>query len=710
MRFRVGLMAIPTLAFAAFLALATPGAAQQPFTLEQILSSPFPSEMTAAPMGSRIAWIFNSQGRRNIWGADGPKFEARQITRYTDDDGQDLGSLSFSYDGEWLAYVRGGNKNQAGEVPNPQSNPAGVEQAVWVVGWKGFAPRRIDAGNSPAVSPRGDWVAYLKDGNVWLARLASAAGEPQQISVRGRSSSLAWSPDGGKLAFVSNRGTHSFIAVYDLQRKAVEFIDPGVDRDSAPLWSPDSRSLAFIRIAARESGAPDPGPLTAPDQANPWTIRVADVARGTSRQVWASGARQQDSIPRMAGDALLNWAGDGLLVFASEMDGWLHLYSLPVAGGDPRLLTPGDCEFEQMTFTPDRRQIVYSSNCEDIDRRHLWRVAVAGGAPEMLTGGTGIEWAPAVTGDARTIAYFASDARQPAMPFVRATDARGSGQMLAAEALPRDFPSSKLVVPQQVILEAADGVKFHNQLFLPAGIKPGERRPAVIFMHGGPVRQMFVGWHNRGYYHRAYAFNQYLASRGYIVLSVNYRSGIGYGRAFREAANRGARGASEYQDIVAAGKYLYNRADVDPVRIGLWGGSYGGYLTAMGLARNSDLFAAGVDLHGVHDWSARQFGGGLASDRARLARESSPVADIDKWRSPVLLIHGDDDRNVDFAQTIDLVARLRRQNVKFELMTFPDEVHDFLLYSNWLKIYAASADFFDRYLKGGGQRAGGAQE
>jgi dipeptidyl aminopeptidase/acylaminoacyl peptidase len=224
-------------------------------------------------------------------------------------------------------------------------------------------------------------------------------------------------------------------------------------------------------------------------------------------------------------------------------------------------------------------------------------------------------------------------------------------------------------------------------------------------MHGGPVRHMMLGWHNRGYYHQAYAVNQYLASCGYLVLSVNYRSGIMYGRAFREAQNRGARGASEYQDIVAAGKYLASRPDVDPKRIGLWGGSYGGYLTALGLARDSELFAAGVDLHGVHDWSQRGGGGpaggaaGAGGEAARLARESSPVASVEKWKSPVLIIQGDDDRNVDFGQMVDLVARLRRQGVPFEQMVFPDEVHDFLLHRNWLKIYAATVDFLNRHLR-----------
>jgi dipeptidyl aminopeptidase/acylaminoacyl peptidase len=266
--------------------------------------------------------------------------------------------------------------------------------------------------------------------------------------------------------------------------------------------------------------------------------------------------------------------------------------------------------------------------------------------------------------------------------------------------MPTDFPVPQLVEPQRVVFKAADGLQIHAQLFKP---KSGQGRlPAVVYMHGGPVRQMLLGWHYLYYYHNAYGFNQYLASRGYVVLSVNFRSGIGYGRAFREAKRRGPRGASEYQDVVAAAKYLQSRSDVDSERIGLWGGSYGGYLTAMGLARNSDLFAAGVDIHGVHDWSARvgraPWAAG-APELIRLGRESSPIASVDKWKSPVLLIHGDDDRNVAFSQTVELVRKLRERGVKFEQLVFPDEVHDFLLHENWLKIYHATADFFDRQFK-----------
>ncbi len=202
---------------------------------------------------------------------------------------------------------------------------------------------------------------------------------------------------------------------------------------------------------------------------------------------------------------------------------------------------------------------------------------------------------------------------------------------------------------------------------------------------------MFLGYHDRIFYHWAYGMNQYFANKGYVVLSVNYRSGIGYGKEFRNAPEVGRRGNAEYRDILAAGLYLQGRDDVDPSRVGLWGLSYGGILTAQGLARNSDVFAAGVDIAGVHQW-------GTTLDPEDTAFSASSISEVDKWTSPVLLVHGDDDRNVAFSQTVGLVQALRANDVYFELIVFPDEVHDFLVFDKWLLTFDAMEDFLRRFL------------
>jgi dipeptidyl aminopeptidase/acylaminoacyl peptidase len=180
----------------------------------------------------------------------------------------------------------------------------------------------------------------------------------------------------------------------------------------------------------------------------------------------------------------------------------------------------------------------------------------------------------------------------------------GTPKLLSEDRL-AGFPSASLVVPRKVVFTAPDGTPIHGQLFEQPGITG--KHPAVVFVHGGPPRQMLLGWHYSEYYSNAYATNQYLASRGYVVLSVNYRLGIGYGHDFHHPPHAGPAGAAEYQDVLAGGRYLARLPEVDPRRVGIWGGSYGGFLTAMALAKNSDVFAAGSDLHGVHDWSSDRY-------------------------------------------------------------------------------------------------------
>jgi dipeptidyl aminopeptidase/acylaminoacyl peptidase len=674
--------------------------AQKGVTLEELMSAPFPENVTAAKTANRVAWTFNQEGKRNIWVAEGPSFAAHRLTAYLEDDGQPISDLNFSVDANAIVYVRGEGKNAAGQFPNPTSNPAGTEQTVWSVAWSGGESRRIDAGDSPRISAKGV-VAYVRDGQIWIAPLDSSE-KPKQLVVRGQNHSEEWSPDGSQLVFVSTRSDHSFIGLYDVDAKTIRFLAPSVDTDSDAVWSLDGKRIAFVRRPAEPRDTPS-GYFLQPDKPHPWAIWIAEVSSGSAREIWHSSTSAEGSYPYMArdtGGGVIRWAADNRLLIASEEDGWQHLYSLSVDGGAPKLLTPGQCEVEQWSLTPDNKTVLFNSNCGDIDRRHIWRVGVDKGSPQSETIGNGIEWSPVALSDGKTFAYLGSTSKLPPQTLWSKLDEPGNAKILGPDSWSNSPLVNALVIPQQLIVHAADGLEIHGQLFLPANSKPGEKKPALVFMHGGPMRQMLLGWHYMYYYANSYAMNEYLASRGYIVLSVNYRSGIGYGRAFREAPGRAGRGATEYRDIVAAGKYLQGRPDVDPSRVGLWGGSYGGFLTAMGLARNSDIFAAGVDFHGVHDWPTDNWDGkNIPAELTKLAHDSSPVTSVDTWKSPVLFIHGDDDRNVYFTQTVDLVARLRARGVVIEQLVFPDDVHDFLLHRNWLAGYNAASDFFDRRLK-----------
>ncbi|HEX4534975.1 MAG TPA: prolyl oligopeptidase family serine peptidase [Rhizomicrobium sp.] len=672
------------------------------FTMAQVLDYPFVSDLTAAEHGDHIAWVRNLGGARNVWLADGPSFKPRQITHYTADDGQEITQLTFSPDGAHLVYVRGGDHDanwpaEDNLAPDPDSSTTQPMVTIWAASLSGGAPVKVAEGDAPALSAKAK-LAYINNNQIWTASL-DGKGKPQRMFFdHGKDGSLAWSPDGSELAFVSNRGDHSFIGVFALKDKPLLYLAPSTNFDAMPRWSPDGARIAFTRQLG-DGGPPDPILKEVPQ---PWSIWVANAADGTGNRVWQSPNTLPGSYPDVEGGANLHWGAGDRIVFLSYVDNWPHLYSVPSSGGKPLLLTAGNYMVEYVTESRDRRFMIYNANtgttAGDGDRRHIFRVPVDTTTPQALTSGDTIEWQPTAASDDR-VAFIIAGVQQP--PSVGIVGADGQHRANLDIPLPADFPLASLITPKPVIFKAADGLTAHGQLFQSAGAKS---QPGIIFVHGGPPRQMLLGWHYMDYYSNSYAVNQYLANHGFTVLSVNYRLGIGYGRAYHHPEHAGPAGASEYQDVVAGAHFLQAVPNVDPKRIGIWGGSYGGYLTAMGLSHNSDIFKVGVDMHGVHDWSrfidawfgkaAPRYEKGDREQALKVAWESSPDSMVDHWKSPVLLIQGDDDRNVYFQQTIDLARRLETRHLPYEELVIPNEIHGFLRHDSWLRADTASVDFF----------------
>lgn len=730
-------------------------AAQERPTIAQFMSPSSPLELTAARKADRIAWATYDRGMRNVYTAAAPNFTPVRLTRWLKDDGIDVGDVSLSDDGTIAVFVRGHARNRRGWVANPTHDPRGAERAIWAASTAGAgAPWRVAEGESPELSPDGRWVLFIKDGQIHRARVRPGAttavdsGTAPFIKAWGSQRTPVWSPDGAKIAFVSDRENHSFIAIYDVKTRAIDYLAPSVDCDAVPSWSPDGKRIAFVRrpgIPFGLQGQPGTGSIGNPpgpaagrgrtcftgfggffaaaaqarqdsarrnqtpgmyaatfDGGHTVKIMVADVTGCP-----APGDRMTGGCPARelwhneAGDtvftniARLLW-GDDHLVFplSPPTDEWDRYWAIRISqpAARPVLLTTTDGLIEgpgSAMLSADGKTLYYCTNATDIERRHIWAVPVGGGTPVRISAGDGIETHPRPLSSGSRVAVLSYDVAQPAS--VALVAARGGAPRVIYPKLGPDFPVAAHVTPEIIKITASDGIETSNQLFLPKDLKPGERRPAMVFVHGGPSRQMLPGYHYMQFYHWSYAYNQWLANQGYVVLSVNYRRGIGYGRSFQRADSTNRQGNAEYRDVLAAGRYLQTRSDVDPARIGIWGLSYGGLLTAQALARNSDLFVAGADLAGVHLYDN-------VLDTAALSYKSSAASAIGTWKSPVFLVHGDDDRNVDFAQTVGLVQLLRAHDVHYELIVIPDEPHESLLHSRWIDTWEQVGDFLHRFV------------
>ncbi|WP_231463985.1 prolyl oligopeptidase family serine peptidase [Pedobacter sp. Leaf132] len=670
----------------------------QKYSLQSVLSYPFPSQLVAAPSGSKIAWAANEQGKRNIYVAEAPDYKAVKITDYKEDDGQELSSLSISADGKWVVFVRGGDHGgRDGGPVNALSMPLMPKVEVYSVPFTGGKINLIGEGDNPVISPTENRVVFSKSGQLLMGSLDTAIPAKAIINMKGIQSGYKWSPDGKMLAFVSNRVDHSFIGIYTNTQTPIKWILPSFSKDAAPVWSPDGTKLAFVRTPG--SGGATDSILTRKHQ--PWAIWVADVNNGKGKQIWKAPETIRGSYPSIDGGTNLLWA-DGKIVSASYEDGWPHLYSMNTDGSGRILLTPGNFVVENVELSNDRKTLIFATNtgknADDLDRRHIYKVSVDKADMAALSSGLGIESYPVISGDDKAVFCLSSTAQRPLLPAVLNNK---QIDLIGEELIPKDFPIKDMVIPKHVSFKAADGNTVYGQLFSPKD--NAKKHPAIVYVHGGPQRQMFLGWNPMDYYSIDYALNQYLAELGFTVLSVNYRLGLGYGYDFHKPLNAGAQGASEYQDVKAAGVWLATQPNIDKSKIGIYGGSYGGYLVALALGKDSNLFAAGVDIHGVNNRFSSNNGDNRepapdAALAAKIAAESSPITYLNTWTSPTLIIHADDDRNVAFSQSVDLAKRFEDKKFEFEFLSIPDDTHHWMKFSNGVKVSEATAEFLKRKL------------
>jgi dipeptidyl aminopeptidase/acylaminoacyl peptidase len=406
-----------------------------------------------------------------------------------------------------------------------------------------------------------------------------------------------------------------------------------------------------------------------------------------------------------AGGAGIAWLPDNRrFLFLAEKDGWMHLYSLDASAATPqaRQLTTGNWEVTSAELSKDRTTIFLTTNEVHLGERHFYTMPVDGGTRTKITTTTGSHNVT-VSPDEGTLAVIHSYSTKPpelhVMPFTA-----GAESKRVTTTPTEEWRSFKWIDPKVITYKARDGVDVYARLYTPEmiGARRDPRRPAVVFVHGaGYLQNAHKYWST---YYREYMFHNLLASLGYVVLDPDYRASSGYGRDWRTAIYRHM-GGHDLNDVVDGAKFLAATERVDPRRIGVYGGSYGGFITLMAMFTTPDVFAAGAALRPVTDWS--HYNHGYTSNILNTPvadpdafKKSSPIYFADGLKGRLLIAHGMVDTNVFFQDSVRLAQRLielRKDN--WELAAYPVENHGFTEETSWADEYRRILKLFEETLR-----------
>ena len=680
-------------------------------TLDEVLHVRHPDHHRWSPAGERVAFIWFDGGEDQLWLADVTTGEVTQLstgtTRVTDFD--------WHPEGRAIAYVQGGD--------------------LWVL-WDavpGQVPVRITdtsaKESTPRWSPEGARLGFVRDGQLWVWQRESGSSRAYELPGRlvedVRIPAFRWSPDGTALAvlFAEKDGTPRHdLAVLALADGRLIWRTRTPEPEGHFLWINAQRLYYSVTLdinRRREHYLVDLTTLRVPRSES-----VAPPAYPAGRFLHI----EQDEKGLLFGVEPQRSPDGRMLLFVLRHTGWDHLFALDLTSGWMRQLTDGACEdighaYDLPRWSPDGRQILFSSNRTDPGHRQLWALDVGSSRLRQLTRerGTAVQgvWSP----DGEQIVYVFCGPTDAADLWLMGAD--GEQPRRLTRSLPESWTPDKMVAPAQVTFTSARDWTIHGYLYTPPTMEPGRRYPALVWVHGGPMRQMRDGWHPLHSYAIFHAFTLYLAHRGYVTLAVNFRGGIGYGVRF-EQGTYCAVGVDDVADVVNAGRYLKALPHVDPGRVGVWGISYGGHMTLCALTKHPDAFALGVNLAGVWDesawsrWAEQEYPlaagyftarlGGPEEFRPDVWREASPRFWMHQMRAPLVNLHGTRDAAVPFAQLDEIVKDCVASGKVFETHYYPDETHVFTHRRTWADAFRKIERALERYLKPAGSGSSGQGE
>ncbi|MGD9587480.1 MAG: prolyl oligopeptidase family serine peptidase [Pyrinomonadaceae bacterium] len=453
---------------------------------------------------------------------------------------------------------------------------------------------------------------------------------------------------------------------------------------SQPQWSDDGKNAVLQGRSA--------------DNKDRWIMHL-DPATGKTKIL---ATIHDDAWVGGPGGFTLGWLPDNKRVyFQWERDGFSHLYTVSIDGGEPRQLTSGNWEVFNVNIPNDKSKFYLTTSEGSPFERNLYTMSFDGGARTKLTTMPGNNQA-VVSPDQTTLAILRSFSNKPTELYIapNRTGVTEAEIKQVTESPTAEWNSYKWIVPPIVNFKARDGATVYGRLYKPAGYKKGG--PAVIFVHGaGYLQNVHMWWSS---YYREYMFHHFLMEKGYAVLDIDYRGSAGYGRDWRTGIYRHM-GGKDLTDHVDAARFLVDQHGVDAKRIGIYGGSYGGFITLMALFTTPDVFAAGAALRPVTDWA--HYNNGYTSNILNLPqndqeayKRSSPIYFAEGLKGGLLISHGMVDVNVHYQDSVRLAQRLielRKEN--WELASYPVEDHGYVQPTSWADQYKRIFKLFETHLK-----------